>query len=146
MKIETAFKNGERIPIKYTADGEDVNPLIEISVVPENAKSLVLIVDDPDAPAGTWVHWVVWNIPANIQMIKENSIPDNAVQGKNSWGKNEYGGPSPPRGSGIHRYFFKIYVLDTDLSLEKNADKKSVENAIQGHVLDKSEIIGVYSR
>jgi len=144
VELKSVFKNGEKIPIKYTADGEDVNPPLDISGIPNNAQSLVLIIDDPDAPRGTWVHWVVWNTPANINKIKENSIPENSVQGKNSWGKNEYGGPSPP--SGTHRYYFKLYALDNTLSLDQSADKKSVENAMKGHILAKTELMGVYSR
>jgi|SRR3989338_3287965 len=144
MEIKSIFKNGEKIPEKYTADGEDVNPSLEISSIPNNARSLVLIIDDPDAPVGTWVHWVVWNIPANINKIEENSIPENSVQGKNSWNNNEYGGPSPP--SGTHRYFFKLYALDNTLSLDQSADKKAVENAMKGHILAKTELMGVYSR
>lgn len=144
MEIKSVFNNGEKIPVKYTADGDDVNPSLEITGIPKEAKSLVLVMDDPDAPRGTWVHWILFNIPPNVNKIEENTVPVNAVQGKNSWNKNEYGGPSPP--SGTHRYFFKVYALDNQLTLSENSDKNSIENAMKEHVLDKAELIGVYGR
>jgi len=135
------FGNNEYIPAKYTCDGEDVNPPLKIEYVPEGTQSLVLIVDDPDAPAGTWSHWTVWNIPP-AEKIEENSVP--GVEGLNDFGRHSYGGPSPP--SGTHRYFFKVYALDTKLDLDKNSRKNDVEEAMEGHVLAKGEIIGLYSR
>ncbi len=145
MEVKSVFKQGEKIPVKYTADGRDVNPLLKISGIPDEAESLVLIVDDPDAPAGVWVHWLVFNIPVfgSEFRIEEESIP--GVQGINSWEHNDYGGPSPP--SGIHRYFFKIYALDIkDLGLDSSADKSDVEGAMREHILDKAELMGVYER
>jgi len=145
MKIESpAFENNQPIPSKYTCDGEDVNPPLKISDVPEDAKSLVLIVDDPDAPLGTFTHWIVWNIDPKTSFIEENSIPDGAIVGVNDFGKNSYGGPCPP--SGTHHYHFKLYALDTTLNLDKNSKKKDLEKAIENHILEKAEIIGIYKR
>ncbi len=140
----SGFMNGEFIPSRFTADGADVNPPIKIDGVPENAKSLVLIMDDPDAPVGVWDHWVLFNIPPNVTEIPENSTPTGAVLGKNSWGRAEYGGPAPP--SGIHRYFFKLYALDTALNLPAGASKAQVESAAQGHILAEATLMGKYTR
>lgn len=141
MKIlSTAFGQGEAIPAKYTCQGNDINPPLSFSEVPASAKSLALIMDDPDAPMGTWVHWLVWNISAQTTLIAENSVPSGAVQGKNSWGKSKYGGPCPP--SGMHRYFFKLYALDIMLSLSSTADKTQLENSMKDHVLAQDELIG----
>jgi len=137
----SSFGSSQLIPRKYTCDGEDVNPPLTVGGVPDGTKSLVLVIDDPDAPMGTWVHWVVWNIPP-ADRIEENTVP--GVEGLNDFGKHSYGGPCPP--SGTHRYFFKLYSLDTKLSLPSNSRKKDVENAIKGHVLAKGELVGLYSR
>ena len=142
MKIKSIFSDGEKIPVKYTADEEDINPSLEISGIPEGAKTLALIVDDPDAPMGTWVHWLVWNIPASKSKIEENSIP--GTQGTNDFRKQGYGGPSPP--SGTHRYFFKLYALDTELNLPEGSKKAELEKAMQGHILATAQLIGKYSR
>lgn len=143
LKITSSvFENNAKIPSKYTCDGENVNPSLKIENIPQDAVTLVLIMDDPDAPGGTWDHWIVFNIPTNADIIEEDSIP--GVQGKNSWGKNNYGGPCPP--SGVHRYFFKVYALGGSLTLEEGATKDQIENAMQEHVLAKGEIIGLYSR
>ncbi|MGE5174491.1 MAG: YbhB/YbcL family Raf kinase inhibitor-like protein [Betaproteobacteria bacterium] len=139
-----AFKHREHIPAKYTCDGADVNPALMIGNVPPGAKSLALIVDDPDAPRGTWVHWVVWNISPDTKEIKENSIPQGASQGMNDFRKLGYGGPCPP--SGTHRYFFKLYALDTMLSLATNTTKAALERAMHGHILAQGELIGLYMR
>ena len=151
MEIKSVFDEGEKVPAKYTCDGEDINPELEILDIPENTKSLVLIMDDPDSPTGTWDHWVVFNIevsPTSLDVgtakIGENSVPEESVQGLNSWDKNEYGGPCP--GSGTHRYFFKIYALDVELELDSNARKDDVEKAMESHILGKAELLGVYSR
>jgi Raf kinase inhibitor-like YbhB/YbcL family protein len=138
-----AFRNNETIPAKYTCDGNNVNPQLEIAGIPEDAKSLALIMDDPDAPSGTWVHWLVWNI-SPISRISEEDVPTGAVEGITSFGKSGYGGPCPP--SGTHRYFFKLYALDAKLDLNQNAKKPDLENAIKGHILAKTELIGLYSR
>jgi Raf kinase inhibitor-like YbhB/YbcL family protein len=135
------FNNNEYIPLKYTCDGEDINPPIDIKDLPETSEGLVLIVDDPDAPRGTWDHWIVWNIPL-LSRIDEDSIP--GVQGINDFKRHDYGGPCPPYGT--HRYFFKVYALDTKLNLNPNSKKKNVENAMKDHILSKGQIIGLYQR
>ncbi len=146
IKIST-FKNNEFIPQRYTCDGEDVNPLIEIKNPPTNTKSFVLIMDDPDATGGvTWDHWILFNIDPKTQYITEGGLPLNSKLGRNSWGKNSYGGPCPPRGSKPHRYFFKLYALDTVLELEEGVSKQEVEKAMEGHILAYTEIIGLYQR
>ena len=142
MKLSSkAFGNHQRIPKKYTGEGEDVSPPLAFEDVPEGTQSLVLIVDDPDAPMGMWVHWVVFNIPV-ISEIKENSVPGE--QAMNDFGRKDYGGPCPP--SGTHRYFFKIYALDSTLSAATIKDKVSLENAMQDHILEKAELIGLYKK
>ena len=143
----SAFKEGEFIPKKFTCDGEDINPFLEIKGVPENAKSLVLIMDDPDATRGaTWDHWLVFNIDPKTQYIDESSVPAHAIQGNNSWPKAEYGGPCPPKGSKPHRYMFKLYALDTVLDLPSGAGKVEIEKAMEGHILEQTVLIGLYER
>ncbi|HEY8512532.1 MAG TPA: YbhB/YbcL family Raf kinase inhibitor-like protein [Cyclobacteriaceae bacterium] len=137
----TAFNQRGRIPRKYTCDGDNVNPPLTIEGTPTNAKSLVLIVDDPDAPGGTWDHWVVWDIPP-VTEILENSVP--GTQGMNDSGRERYSGPCPPPGT--HRYFFKVYALDTLLGLDASSTKHAVEEAMKGHILAKGELMGTYSR
>ncbi len=145
LKITSpSFKDGEMIPRKYTCQGDDVNPQLDISGIPENTKSLVLIMDDPDAPMGTWDHWIVWNISPDTKTIAENSVPAGAVQGKNSWGRNDYGGPCPP--SGTHRYFFKLYALDTTLDIPAKSKKKDVEKAMRGHIIEQAQLMGKYKK
>ena len=139
----TAFAEGEMIPKKYTCDGDDISPPLQISDVPENTKSLALIMDDPDAPVGVWDHWIAFNIPASISQINEGEEPQG-TPGKNSWGRTVYGGPCPP--SGTHRYFFKLYALDTMLDLEPGASKKKVLKAMEGHILAQGELMGKYKR
>jgi len=136
-----AFENKKLIPSKYTCDGDDVNPPLTIEGIPDLTKSLILIIDDPDAPMGIWDHWVVWNIPL-IGKIGENTVP--GIEGINDFKKHSYGGPCPP--SGTHRYFFKVYALDTKLDLSPNSRKKDVEKAMQNRVLAKGELIGLYHR
>ena len=145
LKISSpAFKHNGHIPSKYTCDGMDVNPSLAIEGVPPGAKSLALIVDDPDAPRGTWVHWVVWNIASDTQAIEENTVPVGAAEGMNDFRKRNYGGPCPP--SGTHRYFFKFYALDSSLTLNTNTTKADLERAMKGHILAQAEIIGLYAR
>jgi Raf kinase inhibitor-like YbhB/YbcL family protein len=145
LKISSAvFENNGNIPQKYTCDGKDVNPPLKIENVPPAAKSLVLIVDDPDAPMGMWVHWVVWNIDPKMGEIKENTVPKGALQGINDFRKHDYGGPCPP--SGTHRYFFKLYALDSLLNLSTNSRKTDIEKAMKGHIIAQAEIIGLYKR
>lgn len=143
MKITSPnFEPMGKIPVKFTGDGQDINPNLKISKTPENTKSLVLIMEDPDAPVGIFTHWLVWDISPNLTGIKENSVPKNAIQGRNDFGKIGYGGPMPPSGS--HRYFFKIFALDVKLNLQEGANKEELERAIQGHIIDKVELIGLY--
>ena len=142
MKLTSpAFENNKSIPSKFTCQGEDINPALVIEDIPAGTKSLALIVDDPDAPMGTWVHWVVYDI-APISRIDENSIPGK--QGINDFRKKDYGGPCPP--SGTHRYFFKIYALGKELGLGEGINKKGLEGAMQGHILDQAELIGLYKK
>jgi len=139
-----AFKQNGFIPAKYTCDGVDVSPPLTITNVPTGARSLALIVDDPDAPAGAWVHWVIWNIDPATSGIAENSAPQGAVQGMNDFRKGSYGGPCPP--SGTHRYFFKLYALDKTLALGPNTTKMVLQNAMEGHVLSQDMFIGLYKK
>jgi Raf kinase inhibitor-like YbhB/YbcL family protein len=144
LKIgSSSFENNGMIPAKFTCDGDNVNPALFIGNIPSNAKSLVLIVDDPDAPAGTWVHWVLWNVPL-VKRIDENSVPPGAVQGMNDFKRQDYGGPCPP--SGTHRYFFKLYALDTMLDIEEDSEKEDVEKAMEGHIISQTQIVGLYKR
>ncbi|MFO7257418.1 MAG: YbhB/YbcL family Raf kinase inhibitor-like protein [Bacteroidota bacterium] len=136
-----AFNHGARIPRKYTCDGDNVNPPLSIEGIPASTKSLVLIVDDPDAPGGTWDHWVVWDIPP-VNEILENSVP--GTQGLNDSQRERYSGPCPPPGT--HRYFFKVYALDTMLGLDPSSTKPLVEEAMEGHILARGELMGTYSR
>ena len=142
MKVKSVFNNMDRVPVKYTCEGEDVSPPLEVLGIPEGAKSLAVIMDDPDAPVGTWVHWVVWNLP--VENIEEGS--SKGVKGKNSWGRLGYGGPCPPPGNGVHRYFFKVYALDAELGLGEGASKEELLKAMEGHILAKAELVGTYSR
>ena len=144
MKLTSlAFGNNGAIPSEFTCDGADISPSLTISEVPNNAKSLALIMDDPDAPVETFVHWVVWNIPPNSKEIKRGAEPDG-MQGKTDFRKLGYGGPCPP--SGTHRYFFKLYALDTTLNLPQGSTKKDLERAMQGHIIEKTQLIGMYRR
>ncbi|MBS1969428.1 MAG: YbhB/YbcL family Raf kinase inhibitor-like protein [Bdellovibrionales bacterium] len=145
----SAFKNNESIPAKYTCEGEDFSPPLSWKGAPANTKSFALIVDDPDAPdpqhpQRTWVHWVAYNIPAEVSSLKEHTenLPPGATDGLNDWHKKGYGGPCPPIGQ--HRYFYKIYALDTKLQDLKNADKAALEKAMRGHILAKAELVGTY--
>jgi Raf kinase inhibitor-like YbhB/YbcL family protein len=139
-----AFLQNSPIPPRYTCDGSDVNPPLVVENVSSAAKSLVLIVDDPDAPGRTWVHWVVWNISADTKEIHENSLPASAQEGMNDFRKRGYGGPCPP--AGTHRYFFKLYALDTMLELGQNTTKSALELAMKGHVVGQAELVGTYTR
>ena len=139
-----AFKQNQTIPSKYTCDGVDVSPPLIIKHVPPGAKSLALIMDDPDAPSGTWVHWVLWNIDPKTSEISENMVPSSAWQGMNDFRKRVYGGPCPP--SGTHRYFFKLYSLDKVLELGPETTKAGLERAMKGHVISQAELIGLYKR
>ena len=139
-----AFKNDGEIPKKFTCDGVNINPPLRIENVPANAKSLALVFDDMDAPRGTYVHWILWNIGPDTREIKENSIPERAVQGLNDFKKHHYGGPCPPRRA--HKYAFRIYALDTLLDLNPNSTKKDLEKAMENHIISKAQLTGVYKR
>lgn len=142
MEISSvAFKEGEMIPSKYTCDGENVNPPLDIKDIPEVSKCLAIIVDDPDAPIGTWVHWVVWNIPVTHH-IKEHHVPGK--EGVNDFQQHHYGGPCPP--SGTHRYFFKVYALDEILDLPDDTKKYQLEKVMSEHIIAFGEIMGLYTR
>jgi Raf kinase inhibitor-like YbhB/YbcL family protein len=144
MKIGSkAFEHNNSIPSKYTCEGEDINPPLHFSDVPDKAKSLVLIVDDPDAPAKTWVHWILWNIPPDTSEIKEGSTP-KSLEGITDFGRPGWGGPCPPSGS--HRYFFKLYALDKELELPPTSKKSDLENEMAGHIIGSAELIGLYKR
>jgi len=150
LKIfSSAFEDGGMIPSKYTCDGIDVSPPLSWSGLPEGTKSIAIINDDPDAPMGTWVHWVIYNIPPAAKGLPEDikrleRLPDGTLQGKNSWGRIGYGGPCPP--SGIHRYFFKIYALDKMLNLKPGATKEELLSAMKGHILAQAQFYGKYTR
>ena len=139
-----AFANGEPIPERFTVDGANVSPPLAISNPPEGTVTFALVVDDPDAPRGTWVHWVAWNLPATTREISEGSLPAGAVEGRNSWGRTGYGGPSPP--SGTHRYHFKLYAVDDWLQLPRSTDKIALIEALEGRVLARAQLTGTYSR
>ncbi len=140
----SAFSDGNAMPSRYSCDGDDINPPLSFAGVPAEAESLALVVDDPDAPVGTWVHWVLWNIPPHTREIGENSVPAGVRQGLNDWKRNDYGGPCPPSGS--HRYVFKLYALDSRLDLPAATTKKALEKAMEGHILATGELIGRYRR
>lgn len=142
MRIASpAFQNNGAIPAKYTCEGEDINPELTISGIPKGTLSLALIVDDPDAPMGTWVHWVVFDIPVG-EVIKENSVPGRL--GVNTAGVMSFHGPCPP--TGAHRYFFKLYALDALLNLREGIRKSDLEKAMQGHILEQAELVGLYRK
>lgn len=143
------FTNERAIPKQYTCDGGDMNPELKISAVPEQAKSLVLIMNDPDAPAGTWTHWLVWNLPPDTETIAEGAsdakkLPAGAVEGTTSFGKVGWGGPCPHDGE--HRYYFKLFALDTMLDLPESTTEQELTQAINGHILDQAELMGRYQR
>lgn len=139
-----AFGDNETVPSKYTCDAENINPQLDISGVPQGAASLVLIVNDSDAPGGTWVHWTLWNIDPAVASISENNVPPGAVEGVTDFGTPGYSGPCPP--SETHRYFFKLFALDITLGLDPSAASGDLENAIEGHVLGNAELIGLYGK
>jgi len=144
MKItSSAFHEGANIPSKFTCDGSDTSPPLQIAGVPSGAKSLVLIVDDPDAPSGLFTHWLVWNIPPQSGSIAEGSAPQG-VQGANDFGKSGYRGPCPPPGT--HRYSFKIFALDRELELRSGAKRSQVDAAMKGHVIAQGELVGRYAK
>lgn len=145
MEIKSrAFNSNENIPERYTCDGDNINPPLDILDIPSQTESLALVVDDPDAPNGTWVHWLIWNIPVKNHSIKEGKPPADCVYGTNSFDRLEYGGPCPP--SGTHRYFFKVYALSEKLQLPEGATKEELMSAIGKYKIESAELIGLYSR
>ena len=145
----TAFSEGEMIPTRYTCDGPDVSPDLAWSGVPDAAETLALICDDPDAPMGTWVHWVLFNIPSSLSGLPAEISPDATLEsgarhGTNDFRKLGYGGPCPP--GGTHRYYFKLYALDTELNLDSGATKDQLLEGMQGHILAEAQLMGTYKR
>jgi Raf kinase inhibitor-like YbhB/YbcL family protein len=146
-----AFQNGQRIPAHYTCEGADVSPPLQWTDPPEGTKSLALIVDDPDAPRGTWVHWVLYDLPPTARSLLEGvpktpNLPGGGRQGRNDFGDVGYGGPCPPRGHGPHRYFFKLYALDTEVGLPPGATVRQVQSVIDHHAIADAQLVGIYSR
>jgi len=144
MKIASIFENGENIPAKYTCDGENVNPPVFINDAPTETKNLVLIVDDPDAPRKTFLHWTIWNIPPETHEIKSGVLPNGAIEGVTDFEKIGYGGPCPH--SGTHRYFFKLYALNELLDLPEGATLGELQDAMDGKILSVVEFMGEYAR
>ena len=145
-----AFKNGEFIPAKYTCKGKGVSPPLEWGDIPEGTKTLALISDDPDAPMGTWVHWVLYDMPGDKKSLpeavkKDDILDDGSKQGMTDFGRPGYGGPCPPPGA-AHRYFFRLYALDSKLDLKPKLTKKKLLDAIEGHIIEKSELMGKFKR
>jgi Raf kinase inhibitor-like YbhB/YbcL family protein len=144
-----AFAQDEAIPTQFTCDGDDVSPALEWRDPPQDTKSFALVADDPDAPAGTWVHWVLYNLPADARGLpqavpSDGDLTDGSRHGTNSWKRLGYGGPCPP--SGTHRYFFKLYALDITLDLEPGATKDQLLQAMEGHILAQTDLMGTYTR
>jgi Raf kinase inhibitor-like YbhB/YbcL family protein len=154
MRIETtAFGDGDRVPERFTEDGEDVSPPLSISDLPDGARSLALVVDDPDAPAGTWVHWLVWGIPAEVTSLPEGVPPEEVVeelggarQGKNDFDRIGYGGPAPPPGHGQHHYRFTAYALDRHIDLDAGATREALEARLEEATLETARLTATYSR
>lgn len=145
MKItSSAFANEALIPAKYTCDGQDVNPPLTFSEIPKDAKSLALVVEDPDAPSGTWTHWIVWNINPETSKIEEGKLPEGAVEGTNDFQSVGYGGPCPPGAE--HRYMFNLFALDSQLNLPTTTKREELLSEIAKHKLSETELIGVYKR
>lgn len=138
------FKDGEQIPAKYSCKGENINPPLNIAGVPTEAKSLVLVLHDPDAVGGDFVHWVMWGISVSTSVISDNSLPAGAIQGQNGAGQNKYMGPCPPAGTGTHHYVFELYALDKTLGLKAGASREKLQQAMNGHILGTSTLTGLF--
>lgn len=148
MIIESVFESQQPIPAKYTCDGENVSPPLKFLQIPQGVKSLVLIVDDPDAPHGTFDHWIIWNLPPHLKEISEGGeelkkMQPQPKQGMNGFRKSSYQGPCPPPGK-PHHYHFKLYALDTQLTLPEGSSKQEVEKGMKGHIIDQAELVGTY--
>lgn len=145
MRISSpAFADNGKIPSRYTCDGEDISPPLRLENIPERAKSLALIIEDPDAPSGLWIHWLVWNINPHQAEIAENSTPKESMVGRNNFERTSYGGPCPP--SGTHRYIFRLFALDKVLALAGGATKKQLEEVMKPHILANAQLTGMYGR
>jgi len=147
----TAFHDGERVPVRHTCEGDNVSPSLQWTGVPDSGKSLALICDDPDAPRGTWVHWVLYNVPPTLHSLPEgvpaaDTLNNSSRHGIGSSGQLGYRGPCPPPGHGMHRYFFRLYALDIELDLASGADKGALLEAMEGHVLAMAQLMGTYNR
>lgn len=139
-----AFANEQLMPSEFTCEGEGVNPPLNIAEVPPDAKSLMLIVDDPDAPTGLFTHWILWNIPPTVSFIDTDSVPAGAIEGENSLGDVGYTPPCPP--TGVHHYVFHLFALSNSLSFKEGTDRVSVEDAMQQYIIDRAEIVGQYKK
>lgn len=146
MKITSVFENMEEIPFKYSGDGENINPFLEIEEIPEGTKSLAIILEDPDAVSGTFVHWLVWDILVSTTSMKIQENSKLGILGKNDAGEVGYFGPRPPKGSGAHHYFFKVYALNNILELKMGSEKNSLLHAMKGHLIDEAELVGIYEK
>lgn len=145
MKLaSSAFANEEKIPVEFTCDGKKIHPPFSVSEIPDRTKSLAMIVDDPDAPMGTFTHWVIWNIDPDAKEIAPGGVPQKSQEGTNSAGTIGYVAPCPPNGS--HRYFFTLFALDTTIGLDGKAKKADLENAMKGHIIEQTNLIGSYGR
>lgn len=149
----SSFRNDQPMPAKHSCEGEDASPALKWEGAPGGTKSFALIADDPDAPGGSWVHWVMYGIPASTTELPENVTKTDKVpglgtvkQGQNDFGRAGYGGPCPPRGHGVHHYHFRLYALDTDLNLAPRVTRKQLESAMKGHILAQAELVGTYQR
>jgi Raf kinase inhibitor-like YbhB/YbcL family protein len=142
--VSDAFEPGGTLPARHTCDGDDVSPPLSWRDAPPGTATFALVVDDPDAPAGTWVHWVVFDVPSSHSEIREGSRPPGAREGRNSWGRTGYGGPCPP--SGTHRYYFKLYAVDRALGLEPGVTAAELARAVEGRVLAEAVLMGRYAR
>jgi Raf kinase inhibitor-like YbhB/YbcL family protein len=143
--ISAAFEEDGKIPKEFTCKGQNINPPLNVINVPKNAKSLALIMHDPDAPGMDFVHWIIWDIPSNTRAIGSNGVPIGAVQGTNSSGNSVYLGPCPPDGTGTHHYVFELYALDTNLSLSPDITNDKLQQAIEGHVIEQCKLTGLVS-
>jgi hypothetical protein len=149
MNLEsTDFRDGEKIPARFTCDGKNISPQLNWGDFPDKTKTFALIVEDPDAPGGTFVHWVVYNIPSNVISLAEGvsaeNLPEGTIQGTNHFGDSDYGGPCPP--SGTHRYYFKLYALDIELHLKPGAGRRDLLKIMEGHILAEAQLMGKYER
>jgi Raf kinase inhibitor-like YbhB/YbcL family protein len=143
--ISPVFRSGAAIPRQYSCKGQNVNPPLTIFNVPDKAQSLALIMHDPDAVSGDFLHWLIWDIPPSTESIAVNDVPIGAIQGRNGSGDNKYTGPCPPKGTGAHRYVFDLYALDNSSNLPSGSARAQLETAIKNHILDKATLMGIFA-